>query len=78
MSLAALIKAESTPARPKCKTCLILELLTEEDRDDFQRAAEMGVQGAILSRAITKRAAELGLDEKLGQASVRFHLQGHP
>lgn len=74
MSLAALIKAETTNSTGhECKTCIILARLTDQDRADFQAAAG-NVPGAVLARALTARLAELGLDLSIGESSVRKHV----
>ena len=78
MSLAALIREQSAPARPACKTCLMLDRLTDEDRADFTAAVQAEVAGSVLARAITARLKELDIDDSLGAGSVRTHIdQSH-
>lgn len=79
MSLAALIKAETTAnTGHECKTCRVLERLTPQDRADFRQAVDVGVPGAVLARALTARLAELGADVTIGEQSVRRHIErGH-
>lgn len=77
MSLAELIRVQSTPARPRCKTCATLDRLTEQDRADFDAAVQVGVAGSVLARAITARLAEIGSADTLSESSVRLHLRGH-
>ena len=73
MSLASLIREQMVPV-VKCKTCLILNRLPEEDRADFE-AARGQVAGSVLARALTARLTELGIDETMGETSVRQHIR---
>lgn len=75
MSLASLIREQMVPV-VKCKTCVLLERLPQQDRDEFEAArSNPKITGAILARAVTGRLAELGIDEALGDSSVRTHLR---
>lgn len=75
MSLAALIKAETTTnTGHSCKTCDILERLTDQDRADFTAAVTAQIPGAVLARALTSRLAELDIDLAVGESSVRTHV----
>ena len=73
MSLASLIREQMVPV-VKCKTCIALRRLPEEDRVEFE-AARGQVPGSILCRALTARLAELGIDETAGESSVRLHIR---
>lgn len=76
MSLAALIRAEST-SKTKCKTCDLLRLMTDDDRAEFEQAAKEGVAGSVLARAVTARLRELGEQSSVGEGSIRYHVGGH-
>lgn len=75
MGLLAHIRAESgSAAAHKCKTCAVLEHVTDEDRSDFREAASI-VNGAALARALTSRLVELGVPDSVGAGSVRTHIR---
>lgn len=75
MSLAANIRdAEPTPSLDRCKTCFVLKALTSEDRQDFQAAVLARKSGSVLTRAIRARLSELGIEETVGETSVRSHI----
>lgn len=76
MSLASLIREQMvTPVR--CKTCILLEQMPQQDRDEF-KAAGTQVPASILARALTARLHELGIDDAPAQGSVRVHIRdGH-
>ena len=73
MSLASLIREQMVPV-VKCKTCMLLDRLPEQDRDEFE-AARSQVAGSVLARALTARLAELGIEEAVGETSVRLHIR---
>ena len=78
MSLAQTIAAEQVAReRVKCKTCLTLAALTDEDRADFLAASQ--ASGAILAAALAKRYTEVtGEPYKIEAGSVRAHIrEGH-
>lgn len=75
MSLAALIKAETTTSTGhECKTCMVLARLTDQDRADFTEAVTARTQGTVLARALNGRLEEIGSDLTIGPESVRAHI----
>lgn len=78
MSLAQTIAAEQVAReRVKCKTCITLAALTDDDRADF--AAAKSVPGSVLAAALATRYTEVtGEPFKLDPGSVRTHIrEGH-
>jgi len=76
MSLAAHITAQIHP-QVKCRTCVILAQMSDEDRADFDSAA--GTHPAsVIARAITAELVEQGRTDAVSESSVRKHIrEGH-
>ena len=76
MSLAAHITAQIHP-QVKCRTCVILAQMSDEDRADFD--AVVGTHPAsVIARAITAELAEQGKADTVSESSVRKHIrEGH-
>jgi hypothetical protein len=79
MGLLAHIRAELTAAQaPRCKTCILLERVTDQDRREFRESVGI-VHGSVLAKALNALLAELGIDDKVGESSVRAHIRmQHP
>jgi len=76
MSLAAHITAQIQP-RVKCRTCVILAQLSDEDRADFAAAAGTH-PSSVIARAISAQLLELGRTDTISEGSVRKHIRdGH-
>ena len=76
MRLAAHITAQIQP-RVKCRTCVILAQMSDEDRADFD-AGVVAHPASVLARAITTKLLELGRTDTISEGSVRKHIRdGH-
>ena len=73
--LAELIRKAATPITVRCKTCVVLDMLTADDRSDFTDSASHGIKAPVLARAISVKMRLLAIDGSLGAASVRDHLR---
>ena len=72
MRLAAHITAQIDPAQ-KCKTCFILESLTDEDRADF--AAAVGTCSLrSIADGINSKMVELEREDRIGRSAVGTHI----
>ena len=76
MSLAAHITAQIHP-RVKCRTCVILAQMSDEDRADFATAV-VAHPASVIARAITAELVEQGKTDAVSESSVRKHIrEGH-